>query len=97
MPRGKGTVPAVAIPSAGPSALDLACTPVPHYVLGMSRGPIATIAALLFVAVYVMAVTSLPDLFPRMHWAVEAVYWLVAGVVWVYPVTRLMYWAAGKR
>jgi len=63
----------------------------------MSKGLIATIAALLFVVVYVVAVTNLPDLFPRMHWALEAVYWLVAGIVWVFPVTRLMYWAAGKR
>ena len=42
-------------------------------------------------------VVTLPDLFPRLHWALEALYWVVAGTVWVFPVTWLMLWAAGKR
>ena len=63
----------------------------------ISRGPIAAAAGLLFVLVYVVGVTTLPDLFPRLHWALEALYWVVAGTVWVFPVTWLMLWAAGKR
>jgi len=67
------------------------------YVAVMSRGPIATVAALLFVLVYVTVAITLPDLVPRLHWSLEALYWLVAGIVWVFPVKWLMYWAAGKR
>ncbi len=63
----------------------------------MSRGPIATIAALAFVTAYVAAAITLPDHMGRLHWSLEALYWLVAGVVWVFPVRWLMYWAAGKR
>ena len=75
----------------------LAPQPRPRYLPPMSRGPIATVAALLFVIVYVAVVITLPDLFPRLHWALEALYWTAAGILWVFPVTRLMYWAAGKR
>lgn len=63
----------------------------------MSRPKIATAAGLLFVVAYVAAVVSLPDLFPRLHWVLEALYWLLAGVVWVFPIRWLMMWAVGKR
>ena len=63
----------------------------------MSRPKIATAAGLLFVVAYVAAVVSLPDLFPRLPWVLEALYWLVAGVVWVFPIRWLMMWAVGKR
>lgn len=63
----------------------------------MSRPKIATIAALLFIAAYVAAAVEVPELTGRLHWAVEAAYWCVAGVVWVFPVWWLMLWGAGKR
>jgi hypothetical protein len=31
-----------------------------------------------------------------MHWAVQALFFLVAGTVWVVPVRSLMLWAARK-
>jgi preprotein translocase subunit SecD len=67
------------------------------YVAAMSKGLIATVAGLLFVLIYVVVVITLPDLVPRLHWSLEALYWLIAGIVWVFPVRWLMYWAAGKR
>ena len=67
------------------------------YPGGMSRPLAATLAGLLFVAVYIAAVISLPDVIGRMHWTVEAVYWCIAGVVWVFPVRWLMLWSVGKR
>ncbi len=63
----------------------------------MSRPQIATAAGLLFVIAYVVLVVTLPDLLPRAHWALEALYWLVAGIVWVFPVRWLMMWSVGKR
>ena len=63
----------------------------------MSRTAIATIAGLLFVALYVLAAVSLPDLVPRLHWTLEAAYWCVAGIAWVFPVRWLMLWSVGKR
>ena len=63
----------------------------------MSRARIAAIAGVLFVLAYMVAVVTLPDLFPRLHWSLEAIYWLVAGAVWVFPVRWLMLWSVGKR
>ena len=63
----------------------------------MSRPAIATIAGILFVLLYMFAVTSVPQVLGRMHWAAEAVYWCVAGIVWVFPIRWLMLWSVGKR
>lgn len=63
----------------------------------MSRPTIATCAGLLFVLLYIAAVTTIPEVFGRMHWAIEAVYWCVAGIVWVFPVRWLMLWSVHKR
>ncbi|MDT7951947.1 MAG: DUF2842 domain-containing protein [Acetobacteraceae bacterium] len=63
----------------------------------MSRVPAATTAALLFVFVYVIAAVVLPDHLPMMPWPVEALYWCVAGLVWVFPVRWLMLWSVHKR
>ena len=62
----------------------------------MSRTPVATLAALLFVLVYVVAAVVLPDYLPRMAWPVQAAYWCVAGLLWVLPVRWLMLWSVGK-
>ena len=59
-----------------------------------SRVPAATLAAILFILAYIAVAITLPDFLPRQHWAVEAAYWCVAGVLWVFPVWGLMLWAA---
>ena len=63
----------------------------------MSRPAIATIAGVLFILAYIVAATTLPDLAPRLHWTLEALYWCVAGIVWVFPVRWLMLWSVHKR
>lgn len=69
----------------------------PCYGVAMSRITAATLAGLLFVAAYVVAAIALPDLLPRLPWSLEALYWLVAGTAWVFPIWWLMLWAVGKR
>ena len=63
----------------------------------MSRPTLATLAGLLFIALYVAAAIAIPDLVGRPHWTVEALYWCVAGVLWVLPIRWLMLWSVGKR
>ena len=63
----------------------------------MPRTPIAALAGIIFVLVYVAAAVILPERMPRMPWPLEALYWCVAGLLWVVPVRWLMLWAAGKR
>ncbi len=50
----------------------------------MSRPFAATLMGIAFVIVYVAAAITLPDVLPA-NWVVQAVYFLVAGVVWVFP------------
>ncbi len=67
------------------------------YPTAMSRPSIAVVAGLAFVFFYIAAAVTLPDVIGRMHWAVEAAYWGLAGVVWVFPIRWLMLWSVGKR
>ncbi len=55
------------------------------------------IAALVFIAgftAYVAVAITLADQVLAMHWVVQAVYFVVAGVAWAWPARALMYWAA---
>jgi len=63
----------------------------------MSRTTLATLAGILFILAYIGAAVTLPELLPRLHWSLEALYWCAAGLVWVLPVRWLMLWAVGKR
>jgi hypothetical protein len=59
-----------------------------------------TIAALVFLAgftAYVAAVVTLADHVFALHWAVQALYFVVAGVAWAWPARALMFWAARGR
>ena len=56
----------------------------------------ATLMGIAFVIAYIAAAITLPAVLPQ-HWAFQAVYFLVAGVVWVFPVRWLMLWSVGKR
>ena len=52
---------------------------------------------MLFILAYIVAAITLPDLAPRLHWSLEALYWCVAGIVWVFPIRWLMLWSVHKR
>jgi hypothetical protein len=62
----------------------------------MPRIFIATVAGLAGFLAYVVAAVSLADYLSPMHWAVQALFFLVAGVAWVVPARSLMLWAAHK-
>jgi hypothetical protein len=54
---------------------------------------VAVVAGLLGFLLYVAAVVALADQMPR-HWAVQVLYFVVAGSAWVVPARWLMLWAA---
>ncbi len=56
----------------------------------------ATLMGIAFVIAYIAVAITLPAVLPQ-NWAFQAVYFLVAGVVWVFPVRWLMLWSVGKR
>ena len=62
----------------------------------MSRTLPAILVGLLGLALYVGAVVALADRVIGTHWLVEALYYLVAGVAWAFPIRWLMGWAARR-
>jgi hypothetical protein len=62
----------------------------------MSRPLAATLMGIAFVIAYVAAAVTLPDVLPQ-NGVVQALCFLVAGVVWVFPVRWLMLWSVHKR
>jgi hypothetical protein len=62
----------------------------------MPRTAIALFAAFAFLAAYLAAVMAASDYIVPLHWALQALFFLAAGVLWVPPVHFLILWAAGK-
>jgi hypothetical protein len=63
----------------------------------MSRTPVAALLGLLGFVLYVMVVVALADHVLQMHWAVQGLYFAVAGIAWTWPARALMIWAARGR
>jgi hypothetical protein len=63
----------------------------------MSRIFIAVVVGLAGFFGYVAAVIVLADAVQTMHWAVQAVYFVVSGTVWVLPARWLMFWSVHQR
>jgi hypothetical protein len=62
----------------------------------MSRTAIALPLGLLGFLLYVGAVVAAADRVVGLHWAVQTLYFVLAGIAWAWPAQRLMYWAAHK-
>lgn len=63
----------------------------------MSRGKVAVLIGIVGFVAYIAVVTAIGDFFVRQHWAIQAVYYVTAGFVWVFPAIRLIKWGAGPR
>lgn len=61
------------------------------------RIAIATVAGLVFVAVWVAGAMVLADQVLHLNMAVQFLYFATAGFAWVVPIRWLMLWAARKR
>ena len=62
----------------------------------MPRTAIALAVGLPGFVAYVVAVVTLADRVASLHWAIQALYFLVAGVLWALPAYWLILWAARK-
>jgi hypothetical protein len=62
----------------------------------MSRPPVAALMGIVFVIAYIAAAVTLVDVLPA-NWAIQAVYFLVTGIAWVFPARWLMLWSVHKR
>jgi hypothetical protein len=62
----------------------------------MSRIPIAVFAFIVGFSLYVAAAVVVADRLTGANWLVQAVYFLVAGLLWTVPTRWLMFWAARR-
>jgi hypothetical protein len=62
----------------------------------MPRIPIAVLGFLIGFSLYVIAAVTLADHIESLHWSIQALYFLVAGVLWTVPTRWLMLWAARR-
>ncbi len=62
----------------------------------MPRILFGTAVGLLGFFAYVAAVLAIADLLAGAHWAVQLLYFVVAGVAWVIPARWLMLWTARR-
>ena len=62
----------------------------------MSRILLATFVGLVGFFAYIGAAVVLADQVAPLHWTVQVIYFLVAGVLWVVPAHFLVLWAARK-
>ena len=60
----------------------------------MPRILIASVAGCLFLAAWVAAATILADHVHGLNFAIQFIYFAIAGFVWVFPIRWLMLWAA---
>ncbi len=60
------------------------------------RIAIALFAGLIGFAAYLAGAVVLADRVASLHWALQAAYFLLAGVLWALPASWLMLWAGRK-
>jgi len=64
----------------------------------MSRGTIAAVGGIVAFALYLWLVLELAMVVSGVHWALEALFYALAGIVWAFPAARLVRWVvAGQR
>lgn len=71
--------------------------PGPAYIGQMSRIPIAIAAGLIGFFIYLAVVVVMADTVQTLHWATQAVFFVIAGSVWVIPIRWLMFWSVHQR
>ncbi|MFX4223638.1 MAG: DUF2842 domain-containing protein [Thalassobaculum sp.] len=90
--RGFASVAALA-PTRPDIRTGLALGQAARYLASMRwRSPLAGLAIIAGLAVYVIAAVTLADFVPD-HVLAESLYFLVAGVVWIWPAVSVIGWA----
>lgn len=63
----------------------------------MSRSLVAFLIGVIGFVFYILAVVALGDFVVLSHWTLQTVYYVIAGIIWVWPAKWLMIWGAGGR
>ena len=56
------------------------------------RKPAGILLILLLIAAWAFAVISLAEALPDLPWPIEAVFYVAAGILWIFPLKPLLLW-----
>lgn len=56
------------------------------------RKPAGALAILVLIVLWCVLVASLSGVIGRLHWAAQAAFYLVTGIVWIMPMRPLLVW-----
>ena len=56
------------------------------------RKPVGTLAILALIALWCVLIASLSGAVSGWHWAAQAAFYLVTGIVWITPMRPLLVW-----
>lgn len=69
--------------------------PIALPTLGLSKNTrklLGTVATVVFLLVYVFFAAVLGDAVVTKHWAIQTIFFLVLGLVWIFPVMAIIRW-----
>ncbi|KQM64876.1 hypothetical protein ASE75_07270 [Sphingomonas sp. Leaf17] len=56
------------------------------------RKPAGMFAILALIALWCVAIASLSGVIGEWHWALQAIFYLVTGIIWITPLKPLLRW-----
>ncbi len=56
------------------------------------RKPVGVLAILALITLWAVVIASLSNVVGGWHWAVQAVFYLFTGIVWITPMRPLLLW-----
>ena len=56
------------------------------------RKPVGALAIIGIITVWAVVVAGASPVVGGWHWSVQAIFYLVAGIAWIFPVRPLVYW-----
>jgi hypothetical protein len=63
-----------------------------HAMTPSWRKPVGTLGILMFITVWCVLIVSLSALVGTWPWFVQAVFYLVTGIVWIMPLKPVLLW-----
>ena len=56
------------------------------------RKPVGMLIILAIIAIWSVLVVSLSAIVGQWHWAAQAIFYLIAGIIWIAPLKPLLRW-----
>ena len=56
------------------------------------RKPVGMLGILVFIGLWVVLIASFSDLLATLAWPLQAIFYLVAGIVWIAPLKPALRW-----